>query len=258
MPYIAWNESQPVGSVTAANTLDTIVQDLKISVRERMQGLGATNWATDDPLKFSNLILGGSTPKIYGGATSILFRDAADANTNVTITNAGNVTVRGLLTASGGLSVAGQLTSLVIPAQAFQLDSSTVLTTKPSASGGYQVGAPGASLLSLIAPLVLPTGAIIKNITFYGYTDITATASIIMTLWSVTLTSSPALVDTVSKVDSWTGLTRYAVPFAVDINDTVDTGVGYVIKINMTSAVAGLSILVFNGVKVDYTTAPIV
>lgn len=50
MPYqIPWEESEPVGAITPAETIDTELQELKISVRERMDDLiGAGNWEDDN------------------------------------------------------------------------------------------------------------------------------------------------------------------------------------------------------------------
>jgi hypothetical protein len=43
---IAWNESAPLGSV-AANTIETEFQNLKISIRERMNQILANDWDDD-------------------------------------------------------------------------------------------------------------------------------------------------------------------------------------------------------------------
>jgi len=46
---VAWNEASPVGASTNANTIDTELQDLKKSVRERMNQIldSSTAWETD-------------------------------------------------------------------------------------------------------------------------------------------------------------------------------------------------------------------
>jgi hypothetical protein len=44
---IAWNETHPVGSAVAANTLDTELQNLKKSVRQRMDDILSNDWADD-------------------------------------------------------------------------------------------------------------------------------------------------------------------------------------------------------------------
>lgn len=57
---IAWNESSPVGSTTNANTIDTELQNLKTSVRERMNQILANDWEND-----------GDDPKLIGGPLDI-------------------------------------------------------------------------------------------------------------------------------------------------------------------------------------------
>lgn len=49
MPYsIPWDETEPIGATTPAASLDTELQELKISIRERMNDLiGAGNWEDD-------------------------------------------------------------------------------------------------------------------------------------------------------------------------------------------------------------------
>jgi hypothetical protein len=63
-------------------------------------------------LTAGNLTFGAASAKIIPGATSLLFRDNADANTNLSITDAGVVTARaGVTVTAGGLTVsAGGLT----------------------------------------------------------------------------------------------------------------------------------------------------
>lgn len=62
---------------------------------------------TDDNITFN-----GTSKKIIQPVTSLLIRDHADANTNVTITDAGAMTVRTTLTATGGIVAAGGYTAL--------------------------------------------------------------------------------------------------------------------------------------------------
>lgn len=58
-----------------------------------------------------NLTFGAASAKIIPGATSLLVRDTADANTNLGITDAGAVTIRAGLTVSGsGITVTGNST----------------------------------------------------------------------------------------------------------------------------------------------------
>lgn len=44
---VAWNEATPVGASTAADTIDTELQNLKKSVRERMNDILSNAWETD-------------------------------------------------------------------------------------------------------------------------------------------------------------------------------------------------------------------
>jgi len=44
---IAWNESTPVGASTNANTIDTELQNLKTSIRERMNDVLSNDWEND-------------------------------------------------------------------------------------------------------------------------------------------------------------------------------------------------------------------
>lgn len=57
---------------------------------------------TDDNITFN-----GTSKKIIQPVTSLLIRDHADANTNVTITDAGAMTVRAAITPTGGVAAAG-------------------------------------------------------------------------------------------------------------------------------------------------------
>jgi len=94
MPYgQPWNEAAPAGS-DAASGIDTYIQNDKIAVRERMVSLGATGWATDDPVYFNYVQLGGATPYIIGNAasTEISIRDKTGATKQLVITDAGQAT----------------------------------------------------------------------------------------------------------------------------------------------------------------------
>lgn len=55
---IAWNEAAPIGGSTSASTIDTELQNLKISVRERLEDAFPT-WSTDgtDPKTLAILAL---------------------------------------------------------------------------------------------------------------------------------------------------------------------------------------------------------
>lgn len=68
---------------------------------------GATVTAGDLTMTAGNLIFSSASGKVIPGATSLLFRNTADSATNITITDAGAVTVRTTLTATGGIAAAG-------------------------------------------------------------------------------------------------------------------------------------------------------
>lgn len=75
---------------------------------------GVTVTAGNVALTAGNLTFGAASAKIIPGATSLLFRDTADANTNVTITDAGAVTIRAGLTVSAGTTAVAALTATTI------------------------------------------------------------------------------------------------------------------------------------------------
>lgn len=87
-----WDESAPNGATVDANTLDTIIQALKIDIRERLQDLGVAAFATDDPVAFALIRLTGATPYIIGGATRVVeFRLADEVTVVGYIDNTGNL-----------------------------------------------------------------------------------------------------------------------------------------------------------------------
>lgn len=73
---------------------------------------GVTATTGNVAITAGNLTFGAASAKIIPGATSLLIRDTADANTNVTVTDAGAMTVRaGLTVTAGGATItAGGLT----------------------------------------------------------------------------------------------------------------------------------------------------
>jgi len=108
---IAWNEASPAGASTNASTLDTELQNLKISLRERMNQLldSSTAWETDanDPKLLDVLALAG-TPEVAvvydstnpqvvtTGSTDIILWDTELLDTggfHSTSTNTGRFTI---------------------------------------------------------------------------------------------------------------------------------------------------------------------
>lgn len=75
---------------------------------------GVTVTAGNVALTAGNLTFGAASARIIPGATSLLFRDTANANTNVTITDAGAVTIRNGLTVSAGTTAVAALTATTI------------------------------------------------------------------------------------------------------------------------------------------------
>ena len=68
---VAWNEAAPIGASVTAATLDTELQNLKKSVRERMNQLTSTAWETDgdDPKKLLSHAIGEPRAKVTASGT---------------------------------------------------------------------------------------------------------------------------------------------------------------------------------------------
>lgn len=71
---------------------------------------GVTITAGGLTLTDDNITFNGTSKKIIQPVTSLLIRDHGDANTNVTISDAGAMTVRGVITPTGGIGSAGGFT----------------------------------------------------------------------------------------------------------------------------------------------------
>ena len=85
---IAWNEASPAGGSTNANTLDTELQNLKISIRERMEDM-FPDWSTDgtDPKVFQRAKVSLTTPEVITTSTATdIPWDQADFDTEGTST----------------------------------------------------------------------------------------------------------------------------------------------------------------------------
>jgi hypothetical protein len=145
-----WDETVPTGA-EAANTIGTIFRNLKRDVDERLIDIfGMPSFATDPlrpyVLKFSSVP---GTNDIIPGATSFRFRDVANANNNVTISDAGNVVIRGTLTS-------GAITGTTIT-----VTTSVSVTGAASIIGGTVKGDFGAN-----KDLLLQPGNAAGNVTF--------------------------------------------------------------------------------------------
>ena len=83
---IAWNEASPAGASTAASTIDTELQNLKTSVKERMNDIldSSTLWETDahNP-KLLDLTAIAGTPKVARVFTGAAFNLPTGATTTV-------------------------------------------------------------------------------------------------------------------------------------------------------------------------------
>lgn len=134
MPYTrAWDETAPAGNTTPANTLDTVLQNLKVDLRERLnvvfQDFSLDPVTIKSPLTINvanvttlnvsgvsvftgavgtgiinvsglitttdNLRFNAVTPKIIGGSTSLTFRNNADTSNNLLLWDTGLITTRG-------------------------------------------------------------------------------------------------------------------------------------------------------------------
>ncbi len=70
---VAWNEAAPIGATVTAATLDTELQNLKKSIRERMNDIlqGTTSWETDatNPKKLPSHAIGEPRVKVTTSGT---------------------------------------------------------------------------------------------------------------------------------------------------------------------------------------------
>lgn len=126
MPYAqAWNESSPNGATAPANTLDTIIRDeVKIAVRERMVSLGATLWASADPVAFSLLRMVGATPYIIGGSSRVIEWRLADG-----------VTIVGYIDISGNLVILNTMSAAVLSAITLALSGNATIGGNAAITG---------------------------------------------------------------------------------------------------------------------------
>ena len=76
---IVWNEAAPIGATVTAATLDTELQNLKKSIRERMNQLTSTAWETDgdDPKKLLSHAIGEPRAKVTASGTQSISDNTA-------------------------------------------------------------------------------------------------------------------------------------------------------------------------------------
>src|SRR5687767_4220850 len=99
MPYTrAWSDA--VLGTNPANTIDTLLANIRQDVNERITDLLTITSFTADPLVANALKLNrAANTKILGGTTNLSIRNAIDTLDNLLIDNAtGNLTVRGSIT----------------------------------------------------------------------------------------------------------------------------------------------------------------
>lgn len=105
MPHSrVWDESAPNGALAAADTIDTIFQQLKTDIRERLVDAGLVNFATGDPVGFDKIVMAAAISYVVAGATRLEFRANDGTTVNMTLYNNGDVGIRGLLQITGGVS----------------------------------------------------------------------------------------------------------------------------------------------------------
>lgn len=68
----SWDETAPNGAVVAARTLDTIIQQMKVDIRERLADLGCTNFGSADPVALAFIRLTGANPYVIGGTANVI------------------------------------------------------------------------------------------------------------------------------------------------------------------------------------------
>lgn len=97
------NNADAATNVTIADAGDVTVRN---SLTVTTSHITAT--AGNVVLTAGNLVFGAASAKIIPGATSLLFRNNADSATNITVTDAGAVTIgRSTLTVSAGATIGG-------------------------------------------------------------------------------------------------------------------------------------------------------
>lgn len=113
------------------------------------------------------LLFGAAVSKLVPGATSFSVRDTADANDNLIVTNAGNVTARGTLTPTGDLLPASRI--VMGPASAKIVGGATQLSLRNNADTADNAVITDAGLVTLRNALSIPGAAgIAAVVTSFG------------------------------------------------------------------------------------------
>lgn len=235
------------GTITMRNTLTVSSGGVTVAgnstITGTLSGLTGLTVASGDAtvttgnvaITAGNLTFGAASAKVIPGATSLLFRNTADSATNLSITNAGSVTIRDALTVStGGLTVTGNSTITGT------LGGLTGLTV---ASGNLSFGAASAKVIPGTTSLlfrdnadantnmtIADSGAITVRSTISGVTTLTAT-----TLAGTLSTAAQTNITTVGA------LSRLAVTWPADQSYSPSA----VPLVSLTSASAQDALVVF-------------
>ena len=128
---IAWNESNPVGASTAMSDVDAEIQNLKKSVRERMNDVLSNAWETDA----SNPKTLDSEAIVKGGRVKVR-RNAVQSIANATPTD---ISWEAEIFDVGSMWAVGSPTDIVIPSDGDYLIIATVLFVA-NATGQRSIG----------------------------------------------------------------------------------------------------------------------
>lgn len=234
---VSWDETLPLGS-TARNQIDDVIRNLKRDLRERYADMFGVGTFTTDPQYVPHLRMSGAPAKISApGAGTISFRNAADNADNLSITDAGNVTIRGTLGVTGVLTGPGSgLTSL----NASNLASGTVPdarfpATLPAASGANLTGLNAGNLATGTVPSARVVG-VYGNITALGTLSSLAVTGNITSASDIT--TSGTGFQRVSAVNGTANTVLIAGPDAAGLTATVGT-IGHLAVITANASVLG-------------------
>lgn len=121
-----WRDVFAAGTINSSNTVSAATVSATTVSGTNVTGVSLTASSGNVAVTAGNLTFGAASAKIIPGATSLLVRDTADANTNLSVTDAGALTVRNGLTVSangagitGATSVSGAKTTLAATATGY-------------------------------------------------------------------------------------------------------------------------------------------
>lgn len=121
-----WRDVFAAGTINSSSTVSAATVSATTVSGTSVTGASLTASSGNVAVTAGNLTFGAASAKIIPGATSLLVRDTADANTNLSVTDAGALTVRNGLTVSangagitGATSVSGAKTTLAATATGY-------------------------------------------------------------------------------------------------------------------------------------------